>query len=223
MSQPLEKRRCLPYCPMAFRLPRRRIRLRPADFQAGPSAAHSASVTSDACQALLSLGSLPNLSLAGFVRGKAEPSSGNGSEDTGPDQARYPVVRTGESVPVESMGLQSQGQVLSWHRRSAQGHSRREDGVGSHRLARSHMIELFRLLTHRCRGEGPSPLQPHGPKWAASISSALSLLLPQPPRRTQRPGRQILRHDLVHVNHRAAGVCLHNSAIGIREQQPKAR
>ena len=53
----------------------------------GPSAAALRFGDIYACQALLSLGSLPNLSLARFVRGKAEPSSGNGSEDTGPDQA----------------------------------------------------------------------------------------------------------------------------------------
>jgi hypothetical protein len=209
---------------MAFRLPRRRIRLRPADFRIGPSAAHSRFGDIYACQALLSLGSLPNLSLARFVRGKAEPSSGNGSEDTGPDQARHPVVRTGEAVPVESMGLQSQGQVLSWHRRSAQGHSRREDGVGSHRLGRSHMIETLQALNaplqRRRSFAAPASRPEKGRLYFKRTLTASATTATEDPTAWETDP---LRHDLVHVNHPAPGVCLHNSAIGIREQQPKAR
>ena len=41
--------------------------------------------------------------------------------------------------------------------------------ICGHRVAPPDMLEVFRSSTHRCRGEGPSSLQPHGPKGPASI------------------------------------------------------
>jgi hypothetical protein len=42
--------------------------------------------------------------------------------------------------------------------------------ICGHRLAPPDMLEVFRSSTHCCRGEGPSPIQPHGPERARSIS-----------------------------------------------------
>jgi len=41
--------------------------------------------------------------------------------------------------------------------------------ICGHRVAPPDMLEVFRSSTHRCRGEGPASLQPHGPKGPASI------------------------------------------------------